>query len=261
MFSFFCGSKKTKASEIFLFDRKYMLELGEKLAAQFQAAKPYPHIVIDDFLPTEAAERILEVFPDPSHSCWLDWTKRDTKHQPYKLGLGSAERLDDVHPYIHTVLSAINSHSFVMFLERLTGINGILPDPHFAGGMLHQILPKGTLSVHADFNYYPHIKLYRRVNTLLYLNKNWKPEYGGYLEIWSEKNGLGDKCEHKIEPKFNRCVIFRTDHNSFHGHPDALACPDGMTRKSIAAYHYTVDSIPGQEEARGTNWQDVIDPT
>jgi len=64
---------------------------------------------------------------------------------------------------------------------QLTGIDALVPDPHFEGGGLHQIEPGGHLKVHADFNRHPRTGLARRLNALIYLNRDWKPEYGGAL--------------------------------------------------------------------------------
>ena len=95
--------------------------------------------------------------------------------------------------------------------------------------------------------------LKRRINVLIYLNKGWKPEYNGELELWS-----GDMQERvvSIAPTFNRCVIFNTSTNSYHGHPVPLATPEGVTRKSIALYYYTSDeSIFDQQSRHPTLWQ------
>ena len=96
----------------------------------------------------------------------------------------------------------------------------------------------GRLEVHSDFSEVEHLKIYRRINLLLYLNKDWKDEYNGKLEFW---NSDLSKCEKKISPNFNRCVIFRTDTKSFHGHPEVLNAPKGVYRKSIALYYYTLE--------------------
>ena len=106
----------------------------------------------------------------------------------------------------------------------------MIPDPSFDGGGLHQILPGGFLKVHADFNKHDKTKLDRRLNVLIYLNKNWKEEYGGHFELWDRTM---HHSEIRILPIFNRMAIFSTTDSSFHGHPDALKCPEGMTRKWI----------------------------
>ncbi|MBN8550689.1 MAG: 2OG-Fe(II) oxygenase, partial [Deltaproteobacteria bacterium] len=49
-------------------------------------------------------------------------------------------------------------------------------------------------------------------------------------------------CQAKIAPTFNRCTIFTTGTDTFHGLPHPLTCPEGMTRKSIALYYFTESS-------------------
>ena len=122
-------------------------------------------------------------------------------------------------------------------LQELTGIEeAIIPDPHFEGGGLHQITPGGYLKVHVDFNRHSRLNLDRRINLLIYLNKDWQEEYGGNLELWDRNVST---CHRKILPIFNRCVIFNTNDFSYHGHPDPLTCPEGRTRKSLALYYYS----------------------
>lgn len=209
--------------------------------------------MIDNFLPEQVAERLLSVFPPPEAPFWLDWTKRDALHAPRKQGIGTADRLEGADPFVHHVLSSLNSYQIIRFLEALTSIEGLSPDPHLGGGGLHQILPGGTLAVHADFNLHPHLKLFRRINLLVYLNKNWKTEYGGELEMWDKDMTV---CVKKVEPLFNRAVIFNTTKIAYHGHPNPLKCPANTTRKSVALYYYTRDNDPDGELPHGVLWQE-----
>ena len=147
---------------------------------------------------------------------------------------------------IQNILIALNSAPFLNFLEELTGIDGIIPDPYYRGGGIHQIVKGGKLDVHIDFNKHTKLKLERRLNVLIYLNRDWKEEYGGHFEIWkghkdTNGNHVLDACEEKILPIFNRFAMFSTSEKSYHGHPEPLNCPDGWTRKSIATYYYTVE--------------------
>jgi hypothetical protein len=242
-----------RETDVFVFNTEQLRGAAEGLRASYYSAAPFPHTVIDNFLPEGVAERLASVFPKPDDAIWLDWTKRDTLHQPRKQGIGHASRLDGAHPFIHNVIYAFNSYPLLAFLGVLTGIEGLLSDPYLTGGGLHQILPGGTLSIHADFNYQEGLKLYRRINLLLYLNKDWKEEYGGDLEMWDARM---QGCVKKVLPIFNRCVIFNTHRTSFHGHPEPLRCPSGTTRKSLAFYYYTRDHDGSGPEAHETLWQD-----
>ena len=104
------------------------------------------------------------------------------------------------------------------------------------GGGIHRIKRGGFLKIHSDTNFHPDFNLDRRLNLLLYLNKNWNDKYGGELELWDKKM---KKCVKKIAPLFNRAVIFSTDDNSYHGHPDPLNCPENVVRQSLALYYYS----------------------
>ncbi len=203
--------------------------LAKERADEYKNAKPFPHMYFDNFLPVEAAEAALNEFPQPKQ---LTWTEFDRPNER-KLAFDVVEKLP---PSIRTVLYFLNSRPMLNFLEILTGIQGVIPDPYYVGGGLHQIKPGGNLEVHADFNHHTKLKLDRRINVLVYLNKDWKEEYGGHFELWNKDM---TQAEQKILPLFNRCAIFSTTSTSYHGHPTPLSCPPDRTRKSMATYYYS----------------------
>jgi hypothetical protein len=223
-----------------------LLLLAEKSAEQYRTASPFPHITFDDFLPVEPLEAALRDYPKPKD---LTWTKFNNA-QEKKLAFDGVEQLP---PSQRDILYFLNSRPMLKFLEKLTGIKGVISDPYFEGGGLHQIVPGGKLGVHADFNKHPRLNLDRRINVLIYLNKDWKEEYGGHFELWNRDM---TQAEAKILPVFNRCAIFSTTSWSFHGHPTPLSCPPDRTRKSIATYYYT-NGRPEEEvtEAHSTLFQ------
>jgi hypothetical protein len=239
---------------IFTFSHTELARRAEPLRETFRNAQPFPHVVIDDFLPVDVADRVLKYFPEPDAPFWLDWTKRDTVHQPKKQGIGHASKLEGAPPYLHNVLMAFNSSAFLQFLEELTGIRRLLPDPHFHGGGLHQILSGGKLAMHADSTILEPLQLYRRLNVLVYLNKDWKPEYGGNLELWDRECS---RCEQSIAPLFNRLVLFETTKTSFHGHPKPLNTPQNVTRKSLALYYFTSQPGAGEKYGYDIDWKET----
>ncbi|MBY0354473.1 MAG: 2OG-Fe(II) oxygenase [Rickettsiales bacterium] len=252
------ASKPESAAEMsfpfFKFSDADLQAKAGPLSEIYQNAAPFPHMVIDDFLPVEVAEAALSAFPSPEHPAWFDWKKGDTENQPKKLGVRHASRMEEMHPFMHNLCSAFNAYPFLHFLQTLSGIDHPLPDPYLYGGGMHQILPGGMLKVHADFNYHAPLGLYRKMNVLLYLNKNWEESYGGHLELWDKDL---TRCAHRIAPLFNRCVIFNTSRTSYHGHPNILTCPEGMTRKSLAFYYYTHVADPDDVEAHSTLWKET----
>jgi hypothetical protein len=207
------------------------------LCAKYQQAKPFPHIAIDDFFPVELAEAALAEFPKPGDIAW----QRFQNSREVKLACNDEALLG---PAIRDLIWQMNSQVFLRFLEQLTGIPDLIPDPQLSGGGMHQIVRGGKLGVHVDFNKHGAYQLDRRLNLLLYLNKDWREEYGGHLELWDE--GM-TRCEQRILPVFNRVALFSTTEKSWHGHPNALACPEGWSRKSIALYYYTNGRSDGSQ--------------
>ncbi len=217
------------ATEPILLEPARLQTLAEQHRREYAAAEPFPHIVIDDFLPKAVLERVISEIPRPGEVGWIEFDDARGKKlaSKFETQLGSATR---------ALLYQLNSSVFVDFLETLTGISGLVPDPHLWGGGVHQIVRGGFLKVHADFNRHPRLKLDRRLNLLLYLNTEWQEEWGGHLELWDRDM---TECRKKILPIFGRCVVFSTTDFAYHGHPDPLNCPAGTTRKSLALYYYS----------------------
>jgi hypothetical protein len=115
---------------LFVFNGAQLVETAEQHKDEYRAASPFPHVVLDDFLPEAIAEQLLQVFPTPDDPMWLDWRKRNVVNQPGKQGIFTAERLEGAHPFIHNMIFAFNSYAFVRFLEVLTGIDGLIADPN-----------------------------------------------------------------------------------------------------------------------------------
>jgi Rps23 Pro-64 3,4-dihydroxylase Tpa1-like proline 4-hydroxylase len=203
---------------------------GNELSAIYTQSQPFPHIVIDDFLPVDLIDSIYSNFPH-------DVTKNE-KH--YERGY-KGQHKRQINPnkcdsYVKSVFGFFNSAPILQFLENLTSIKGLIPDPYFIGGGFHEIKTGGLLGVHSDFRINEQLHIERRLNMIIYLNKEWEEEYGGNLELWDKGMKF---CVKKIAPIYNRCVIFNTDKDSNHGHPEPLNTPQEITRKSIALYYYT----------------------
>jgi len=219
-----------------VFDEDILVALGKEKHKQYVSAAPFPHIVIDNFMDPAILDEALGDFPSPDT---FDFYKYDNPLEK-KLAF---DRLSRLPRSISDILVSMNSSLFIRFLEELTGIDGIIPDPYYRGGGIHQILPGGKLDVHIDFNKHQKLRLDRRLNVLIYLNKDWKESYGGHFELWKghRENGnhVLESCEERVLPIFNRFVCFSTSENSYQGHPVPLACPEGWSRKSLATYYYT----------------------
>jgi len=157
------------------------------------------------------------------------------------------------------ILNYLNSPETISMLEKLTGINGLIADPTLLGGGMHKIDSGGKLSIHADSRKHAVTGNYRRINLLVYLNKNWNSEWGGSLQLWN--NDMTTMVQ-DIQPFFNRVVIFNTGGDTYHGHPHALNTPEGVSRISLALYYYTKEN-PDTDENNVTSavWKDVPSET
>jgi 2OG-Fe(II) oxygenase superfamily len=200
------------------------------LRRSYENARPFPHVTIDGLFDDDVLQRLLVDFPAPDDPAWSRFDN------PKERKLGNYRRLLETSADIQRFLFQMNSPTMLAFLEDLTGIDGLIPDPYFGGGALHLIPPGGFLKVHADFNWHPKLRLDRRLNMLVYLNRDWEERYGGDLELW---DAGGQACVKKISPHFNRTVVFATTDASYHGHPLPLRCPADVTRKSVSLYYYT----------------------
>ncbi len=227
------------------YDTESLFKYAESLRAQYLQNQPFPHIAIDGMFPTDLLDMVISEI-DP-----LKGVERNFYGAAAKSCFTKRFKGGDATQFF---LTELNSAEFITFLEKLTGIEGLVPDPYFEGGGIHKIRRGGFLKVHTDFNSYKKLKLDRRVNILIYLNKEWKEEYGGALELWSE-----DMKEAKqiIFPLYNRMVIFNSTDFSFHGHPDPLQCPPDRSRNSIALYYYTNGRPSNERNFRSgnTNYQ------
>ena len=197
--------------------------------AAYASADPFPSIYFDNFFNADVLKKILSEFPDMSKSPDLKYNDANqiklASKGEYKFGETTKE-------FMHY----LNSQPFLEFLTELTGIENLIPDPFYDGGGMHQIQPGGMLKIHADFNKHPRTKLDRRLNVLVYLNEDWKEEYGGQFELWDKEMKA---ARTSIMPLFNRMAMFSTTSTSYHGNPNVVRCPEGRSRKSLALYYYT----------------------
>ena len=201
---------------------------GQSLNEKYTSATPYHYIGVENFLPPEVLDRVREDLaglPEAEASFDRAQEKLKTSYNPERLPT-----------YTRNLFHALNARPFIQFLEEMTGIKGLIPDPYYIGAGIHKVANGGHLDIHADFNLHKHMKLERRLNVLIYLNKDWKEEYGGSFEVW-DKEMTGKVAS--FVPEFNRMCCFSTGSDTFHGNPETVNHPDGEHRMSIALYYYT----------------------
>lgn len=212
-------------------NNKDLQSIALQYAEKYQTNNPFPNIYIDNFFEPSFLEKVLLEFPNVENLAdKLAYTNPNEK----KLATKGESKFG---PNTKKLVHYLNSEPFLSFLQIMTGIKEtLIPDPYFEGGGFHEIKPGGFLKLHVDFHRHRKMNLDRRLNLLIYLNKDWEEDYGGHFELWEKDMS---KSVTKILPVFNRMALFTTSGDSWHGHPDPLTCPDGMSRKSLALYYYT----------------------
>jgi hypothetical protein len=223
---------------------KSVFEDSRKYGDSFVHASPFKHTVIENFFEPNFAERLLADFPafDPALAT----------NEIYGGAWGKAvnTRIRLISPAYEELYELILSTEFLDLMSQISGIPGLLHDPSHYGGGTHENRQGQDLDPHVDFNYDEQQKLHRRLNLIIYLNKGWKAEWGGSLEIHSNPRRPLENQIRSYEPLFNRAVLFETNEYSWHGFPK-IELPDGerhRSRKSISIYLYTRER-PAEEVA------------
>jgi hypothetical protein len=199
----------------------------QELHMNFLKTEPFPYIYLDDFLEPSFADSLSEHFPSLS--------EMDIIYEGLNEHKGEHSKFENIHQDFNRLKQILSTDSFRKAIETISGIDNleIINDRYGSG--LHQGGAGSFLDIHIDYNLHPFEKKQRRLNFIIFLNKNWQKEWGGYLEFW---NSSGTECVASIEPRFNRCVLFISNNISYHGY-SAIQCPVSVTRKSFYLYFFT----------------------
>lgn len=194
--------------------------------------KPFDHLIVDDFLEIKLAKKLEKEFPDYNSKIWQGYNNPiEVKKICNNWNLFPKET--------YKVICYLNSKEFLKILETyLFKKNYLYTDIGLNGGGWHIHKRGGKLNTHLDYSIHPKLGLQRKLNLIIYLNSNWKKNWGGFLGLWDNKSSKKPGSLIKsIEPKFNRAIIFDTTQNSWHGLPERISCPSNEYRKSIAIYY------------------------
>ena len=205
----------------------------EALRPAYEAATPFPHVVIDDFFEPELAEALEADVPPFEDPTWMHYSNPIEE----KRALNHWDRF----PAVTYRTFAWLNEGFLEPLRKLTGLDSLSSDVGLNGGGWHLHGRGGKLNVHLDYSIHPKLGLERRLNLIVYLTRGWDPAWGGALGLWAHdpnEPGPGELVT-SVECLFNRAVIFDTTRNSWHGLPEPITCPEGVYRKSIATYYLT----------------------
>jgi hypothetical protein len=201
------------------------------LREQYCLARPFPHVIIDGLFEPSFLVQLLAEAPQPGAEQWQTIELEDlerTNRMRSAMDVGGAGS---------EMVALMHSAAFHYLLSEITGVWQLLPDPYLQGAG-HALLKRGDyFKVHADRNMAYDTGLTRRLAVIVFLNKDWRPEYNGQLELWDHS---GERCEVKIEPEFNRTVIFEVAYPNYHGVPRPLECPADKLRRSFLLYYHTV---------------------
>jgi hypothetical protein len=214
------------------------------LREQFNSAKPFDHVVIDDFFELEVAEAIKNEFPSHEDPVWT--VSYDNPVEKKK----ACSHWDRFPKSIYNAIFYLCSNAFVEKINRITGNDVVYADYGLHGGGMHSHCNGGLLNVHKDYSIHPKLGLMRNYNLIIYMTPDWDSSWGGGLELWShdEETNLPKECITKVENKFNRAILFDTTQNSWHGLPEQLTCPENVSRCSLATYY--VSDISNMAEDR-----------
>ena len=218
------------------------------------SAKPVKNFMIENFLEESFANEVHDAFPSFAEAQELGKNTADSVNEQNKYQVTDASLFKPALARLHETLA---TPKFLKLLSHVFDIPNLLADPELRGGGIHQTGPRGHLDVHVDFNFIKEEKLYRRMNILIYFNKDWQEDWGGNVELWDEDV---KHCVHSFPPSFNRCVIFETNEISYHG-VTAVKCPEDNARKSFAGYYYTDRGFPSGGMASTTRRASRRDPT
>lgn len=216
----------------------------ESAVATFKGNSPFDHTIIDNFFESEVAEALESEFPAFDSSVWHQY---DNAIEVKK----TCNNWNVFPPLTYRVFSYLNSREFTAMLGEMLGIESLSSDQGLNGGGWHSHKRGGKLNTHLDYNIHPKLGLQRKLNIIVYLNRSWRPEWGGQLGLWAqspEARQPGDLIK-SVDPLFNRAILFDTTQNSWHGLPAPLTCPEGEIRRSVAVYYLA--PAPSVTEDRG----------
>lgn len=210
----------------------------ERLRERYRSARPFPHVIVDNLFAPHFLDRLIAEAPAPDAEQWQTF-EQENLERTYRMRSAM-----DVGSAGSEMVALMHSAAFLYLLSEITGVWQLLPDPYLQGAG-HAMMRRGDFfKVHADRNVAYDTGLMRRLAVIVFLNRDWRPEYRGQLELWEHS---GERCEVSIEPAFNRTVIFEVADPNYHGVPQPLECPTDRMRRSFLIYYHTAHGGAGDK--------------
>ena len=214
-------------------------------AIDYQHGTPVPWLAFDDFLPDELLTAVQnEIKTIPRHMF-----SKFTRNGSFMYECNNLKYA----PLTRELVLNLNSNEFVNWLESVTGLEKLIPDPHMIGAGIMECETGHCLKLHTDFNWNEQLRLNRALSIIIYLSDDWDSAWGGDLEFWDfEKK----KCLHKIAPTANRLLMWNYDNRLIHGHPDPLTCPEDRQRIGLRLFYFQSSAQPTSPPHRSLYWFD-----
>lgn len=223
----------------------------DRLYKAFVSNTPFPNIEFRDFLDEGIALGMKNEITN-SYRKYNHLLKNFTRNGSHMIELCEA---GDYCPIAHRLIGDLHSKYFVGWLEKVTGIDGLIPDPWLIGASYMRCYRGDSLQVHSDFNWNDKLKLHRKLTLVIYLNPEWEEEWNGDIQLWDKEK---QKCVKKYFPSNGNMVLWENQKYAFHGHPNPLNCPEHITRDGFRLFYYVSDATPKEDEPphRSLYWFD-----
>jgi len=198
----------------------------QSLQEEYSKAQPFEHIIVDDFLNPIYAEKIFQRFPD-INDAWHEYKNPIEVKYTY-------DNINDLNVDIKNYFYYLSHPKMIQIMQQITNITDLEYDEFLHGAGVHMHPRYGRLNIHLDYEKHPYSGKERRLNIILFMSKEWNPDWNGANELWNDDVS---RCITKTNVKFNRAIIFKTNNISWHGLPDKILCPENTFRKSLAYYY------------------------
>jgi len=197
----------------------------------------FAHAVIDNFIDEETCLKLYEECISAPKGGWTVFSRAGSRMEEFNDLISC--------PTAHQVTyELMHSGEMLYDLEQMTGISGLLPDPHLVGAG-YSIFRNGSfLGSHYDFNWNDRLRLHRKLTSFLFITPGWKEEWGGHHEIWTGSYDK-DKNAKKVyshAPLFNRFFIDENVKKEPYHAVSKVDCPDSVVGRCAIRFFYYISS-------------------
>lgn len=219
----------------------------EQLRAQFASAEPVPMLVQDNFLDASTAHKLSTESQDLAPNLWTQFTRRGSY-------MDECKQLEHA-PVLRQTVEQLNSSTMLNWLSKVTGIQGLVPDPHLTGAGYSRSYRGDTLQVHNDFNWNEQLRLHRSLSMIIYITPEWEHTWGGSLDFYTQDQTQIVTSVHTL---FNRMLLWQYTPWAYHGYAQPIQCPPNQSRRTLRLFYYVSNSThnPDDPPHRSQYWFD-----